>query len=228
MTGALGGGYSRDVDRPPAEVMNSLADLDITKEPGSPGTDPSLAGGVTPMFVLERGADTMTWKVMSGDKVATIMTAKFAPIGDGARTRVTATVDRGDAPDDLVSPAFRSTGVTLGLFSLALETELDELALPAGGSPAKCDAIIKSFEDEGLARLESGGGASRRGFGEGAQAIMQVNAQAMKLRAAGCDINGNSGEFRPVSQRMSAAPAASGGEPHGPGKPTTDLSQYSN
>lgn len=47
VSGGLGGGaYSREVGRPPAEVMDALADLDITAQPGSPGTDPSRSGGV--------------------------------------------------------------------------------------------------------------------------------------------------------------------------------------
>lgn len=47
--------------RPPAEVMAALADLDITAQPGSPGTDPSRSGGVEPVFLLDRQPDRMIW-----------------------------------------------------------------------------------------------------------------------------------------------------------------------
>ena len=43
-TGVLGGGYSRTVDKPPAQVVAALADLDIRNAPGAPGTDPLAAG----------------------------------------------------------------------------------------------------------------------------------------------------------------------------------------
>lgn len=114
MMGGFGGGYERKVERPPAEVMAAVSDLSITDQPGSPGTDPSRSGGVLPTFVLERGADSMTWKVMSGTQVATTMTAHFEPLDGGTRMRVTTSVKRGDAPDDFVSPAFQSNGVTAG------------------------------------------------------------------------------------------------------------------
>ena len=52
--------------------------------------------------------------VYSRDKVATRMIAHLEPLDGGRRTRVWAEVERGDAPDELVSPAFRSTGITLG------------------------------------------------------------------------------------------------------------------
>lgn len=209
VTGAFGGGYERVVERPPAEVMAAVGDLDLTQQPGSPGTDPSRSGGVLPTFVLERGTDTMTWKVMSGTLVATTMTAKFEPLDGGARTRVTTSVTRGDAPDDLVSPAFRSKGVTHGLFIAALDGELNELTLPAGGSPEKCRALVEPMENDGIeAAAARDGQPSQRGFGEGARTIMQVNAQYMKLRAAGCEPNnGGGGDFQPVQNRMGAASA---------------------
>lgn len=240
VSGAFGGGYSREVDRPRAEVMRSLADLDITKEPGEPGTDPSRSGGVTPMFVLDQTADTMTWKVMSGQQVATNMTAKFEAIDGDTRTRVTASVVRGDAPDDFVSPAFRSTGVTLGLFSMALETELDELTLPAGGSQAKCQAIMEEFEDDGMNRVlaqsrdpeqqrqQTDVQRIKQGFGDVSKTVMRLNAMDMKLRRAGCDTNNRS--FEPVSNTMGAGSSGGGqsaeseGVSFQPGKPMVDVS----
>ena len=42
ISGALNFGYSRTVQRPQAEVMAALEDLDITAQPGAPGTDPSV------------------------------------------------------------------------------------------------------------------------------------------------------------------------------------------
>ncbi|WP_254557910.1 hypothetical protein, partial [Salmonella enterica] len=80
--------------------------LDVRNEPGSPGTDPSRSGGVLPDFKLEREPGKMTWLVMAGDKVATRMIATLEPIKDGAATRIKASVERGDAPDDITSPAF--------------------------------------------------------------------------------------------------------------------------
>lgn len=228
VAGAFGGNYSRDVDRSPAEVMAALSDLDITDEPGRPGTDPSRAGGVAPMFVLDRTADTMTWKVMSGTQVATSMTANLEPIGDGSRTRVTASVVRGDAPDDFVSPAFRSKAVTMGLFSMALETELDELTLPVGGSPEKCRQIMEQMQIDALSR---GNVSDERTLGGGAQTILTVHAMAMKMRRAGCDTNGDAGEFTSVSNRMGSAGDDDGtsaslvGPSFEPGKPMIDLSK---
>src|SRR5687768_3048564 len=103
VTGSFGVDYSRRVDRPVAEVMAALDDLDISRQPGSPGTDPARSGGVKPLFRLERGPNSMTWTVMSGDQVATRMTATFEPIDGGKATRVSVDVARGDAPDDFVS-----------------------------------------------------------------------------------------------------------------------------
>lgn len=236
VTGAFGGGYEREVGRTPAEVMAAVGDLDLTEQPGSPGTDPSRSGGVLPTFVLERGTDTMTWKVMSGTLVATSMTARFEPLDNGARTRVTTSVTRGNAPEDLVSPAFRSTSVTKGLFIMALEDELDALTLPAGGSPEKCRELMEQMQDGSLESLEADHGKPQvepsglGRFSDGARTIMKVNGMAMKLRAAGCDTSGG-GEFRPVENRMGAAverPVGDGTSESPrfePGKPMIDLSE---
>jgi hypothetical protein len=50
---------------------------------------------------------------MSRDKVVTTMIANFKSIDNGRQTQVTAPVERGNAPDDFVAPAFRSYGITL-------------------------------------------------------------------------------------------------------------------
>ncbi len=57
-SGVLGlGGYSRNVGRPPAEVMAALEDLDITAQPGAPGSTAEAAGGIKPVFRIEKAAD---------------------------------------------------------------------------------------------------------------------------------------------------------------------------
>lgn len=138
LTNGFGGEWSREVGRPVGQVIAGLEDLDVRDQPGAPGSDPARSGGVRPLFRVEKTDRLIRWFVMSGDKVATVMTAELEPLDDGARTRVTAHVERGDAPDDFVSPAFRSTGITLGLFISALEGELNELVQPATGDARKC------------------------------------------------------------------------------------------
>lgn len=225
VSGSFGGNYSREVDRPPAEVMAALADLDIREQPGAPGTDPSRAGGVMPLFRQERTADTMTWWVMSGDKVAVRMTAALEPIDDGRATRVTAQVERGDAPDDFVSPAFRSEGLTMGLFGMALEAELDELS-HAAGDPAKCRELMARFESGALA---SAGDRPREGvvnaMGATATTIVKLHAFEGELRRNGCETSQSASLFRQPTSRMGAAPPRREGNiSFEPGKPMVDLS----
>ncbi|WP_313806949.1 hypothetical protein [Sphingobium sp.] len=181
--GFLSPGYSRDVERPVADVMNTLEGLDVRKEPGSPGTDPSRSGGVTPNFKLEREPGKMTWMIMAGDKVATRMIATLEPLKDGAATRIRASVERGDAPDDIVSPAFRSEKIILGLFAAALETQINKLTL--GWGP-QCDKLMEEFVQGGPARSDD---RSTLGSAIGATAgnIMRIGAFDTKLRSAGCD-----------------------------------------
>ena len=126
----IGNGYSHVVDRPQADVVAALEDLDISTQPGNPGTDPSVSGGVKPDIRLEKAADHMTWWVMAGDKVATTMTATFEPLDGGKRTRVTTSVAARRRARRRVSPAFRSTGITSGLFSMAVEGELNKMTAP--------------------------------------------------------------------------------------------------
>jgi hypothetical protein len=226
-SGALGSStYSRDVDRPPAQVLAALEDLDVRRQPGSPGTDPNASGGVTPLFQTERGADRISFFVMSGGKVATRMTALVEPLDGGARSRVTAIVERGDAPDDFVSPAFRSEGITLGLFTMAIEGELNELVSPVRKSRAECQQL-----EEQLLLANSGGLGGRpenlqQGLGNGAQTIMRLHAVEAELRRQGCDTSGGGSNFEPVSDRMSEG--GSGG-PAGvnfePGQPMVDVSR---
>lgn len=227
LTGGFSGGYTRDVGRPQAEVMAALADLDIREQPGAPGTDPSRSGGVTPLFKEETKANAMTWTVMSGDKVATSMTAQFQPIDGGKGTRVTARVARGDAPDDFVSPAFRSKGLTMGLFAMALDSELDELTAPPPGSAATCAALQDRFQ---AANISAGGDRRPEGLGAAmgntATTVMRLSAFEAEAHRLGCDRRSDAFEA-PVA-RMGAAPppmrSADGTVSFEPGKPMIDLS----
>lgn len=218
LTGAFGGGsYSRTVGRPQAEVMAALERLDITAQPGAPGSTAAAAGGVQPIFRLAKFLDHMTWYVMSGDKVATAMTASFEPVDGGKRTRISTSVERGDAPDDFVSPAFRSKGLTMGLFGMALEAELDKLVAPPTADPATCQRLLDEFTDGNIA----GGSLDRPGnltqaIGGTAKTVMRLSAMEAELRRRGCPTNGNDGPFRPVHREMGPA------DPTGDDAPTGD------
>jgi hypothetical protein len=226
LLGGFGGGYSRDVARPPAEVLAAIADLDIAGQPGAPGSDPEASGGVEPVFQVEQAGDRVVWTVMSGDKVAIRMTAFVQPLDGGAGSRVTASVERGDAPDDFVSPAFRSEGITLGLFSMALEGELDSLVAPARLSREECQELeVRLLEASG-----SGSDGEPASLGQAvggtAKNILRLHAVEGELKRRGCDTKGG-GDFEPVSDEMSQGSAAPAGpDPevdHRPGKPTLDL-----
>ena len=78
ITGTLGGGYSRTVDKPPAEVAAALADLDIRNAPGAPGTDPMSSGGQVPDFRVESAPDHVSYIVMAHGEVAMTMRLKMA------------------------------------------------------------------------------------------------------------------------------------------------------
>lgn len=225
LLGGFGGGYSRDVGRPPAEVLAAIADLDIAGQPGSPGSDPDASGGVAPVFQMERSGDRIVWTVMSGDKVATRMTAFVQPLDGGAGSRVTASVERGDAPDDFVSPAFRSEGITLGLFSMALEGELDGLVAPARLSREECQALeLRLLEGSG-AGTDAEPASLGQAVGGTAKNVIRLHAVEGELKRRGCDTRGG-GEFEPVSDQMSqgSAPPAPGPEVNlEPGKPMLDL-----
>lgn len=219
VVGGAGKGFSRDVDRPPAAVAAAIADLDIRRQPGAPGSDPAASGGVAPVFREERTPVGIAYTVWSGDKVAMRMIAHLDPLDDGRRTRVWAEVARGDAPDAEVSPAFRSTGTTLALFSAALADELDNLASPPRRSLAECQEMERHL-------LEANAPAD----GNPLRAIAAVRAVGEELRRQGCDTSAHADQpFAQVSNRMGAAPpaAAMGAAPDGvsfePGRPMVSV-----
>ncbi|MDB5678779.1 MAG: hypothetical protein JWM94_1781 [Sphingomonas bacterium] len=203
-----GNGYSHVVDKPQSEVVAALEDLDITAQPGNPGTDPKASGGTLPDIRLEKAADHMTWWVMSGDKVAISMTANFEPLDGGKRTRVTTSVARGDAPDDSVSPAFRSVGITSGLFSLAVEGELNKLTDGPRASAEDCREMIEKWREAGEAEAEMRPQERpqnlSQAIGEGARNTIKLQAMADALRRRGCPTGGG-GAFAPVSSEMKPA-----------------------
>jgi len=225
------GGYSRDVDRTPAQVMAALADLDVREQPGAPGTDPSRSGGAPSLFRTERGTNEISFVVMSGNQVATRMTARLEPLDGGRRTRVTAEVRRGDAPDDFVAPAFRSPGITMGLFTMAIEGELNALTLPARKSAAECEALVRGLLE---ANAPAGAGERpqnlRQAFGNGARMVMTLSAVEAELRRQGCDTSGRGrggDRFEGARSAMrdlppAAAPPAAGAN-FEPGQPMVDV-----
>lgn len=224
-SGALGGyAYSRDIDRTPAQVMAALGDLDIRDQPGEPGSDPERAGGVRPLFRTERGDNSITFVVLSGNQVATRMIATLEPLDGGRRTRVTARVERGDAPDDFVSPAFRSEGITMGLFSLALEGELNELVAPPRASAARCRELV-----EGLLLANAGSESIdrpdnlRQAAANTARIAIRLHAIEAELRRNGCPTDG-SGPFEPISEEMGPAePRRQPGVSFEPGRPMVNV-----
>src|SRR5436309_15960249 len=112
LMGAFGGaGYDRVVNASPAQVRSALSDLDIRHAPGAPGSTATASGDV-PLFQLTEQGNDMTWTVTSGNAVAVRLIAHLEPLDGGTKTHVTAEVQRGDAPDDALSPAFRSTSTT--------------------------------------------------------------------------------------------------------------------
>ncbi|QDZ08803.1 hypothetical protein FPZ24_16105 [Sphingomonas panacisoli] len=178
----IGNGYSHVVDRPQADVVAALEDLDISAQPGNPGTDPSLSGGVKPDIRLEKAADHMTWWVMAGDKVATTMTATFEQLDGGKRTRVTTSVQRGNASDDVVSPAFRSTGITSGLFSMAVEGELNKLTDGPRASAEDCQKLVEEWRMSGIEDAPRDRPENlTQAIGEGARNAIKLQAMADKL-----------------------------------------------
>jgi hypothetical protein len=180
-----GPSYSRIVDRTPQQVAVGLADLDITDQPGAPGS--TAVGNILPVFKRETTADGIAWKVMSGNNVAVTMTAHLTPIDGGKRTQVTASVERGNAPDDFVSPAFRSTGLTMGLFAMALEDELNDLTRAMAGDPRACKELQARFE---MSNMEAAGPNEERSLtsamGDVAKISMKLQAYDAEARRLGC------------------------------------------
>src|SRR4051794_40226747 len=200
--GAFGSsGIDRVVGASPAEVRSALMDLDIRNAPGEPASDPSRSGGVEPTFQLTQEGDDMVWTVMSGSNVAVRMIAHLEPVDGGTKTHVTAEVQRGNAPDDLVAPAFRSTGTTLGLFTVVLEDELDDLTRPANADPATCQKIMDDFQGSGGPPTQD-----QSGFAGVAKATIRLNALETKLKAAGCDTGFKKFEDVPSQLTDSAPP----------------------
>ncbi|RZL29430.1 MAG: hypothetical protein EOP64_01135 [Sphingomonas sp.] len=193
--------YERIVGRPPTEVRAALGELDISGQPGAPGTDPTRSSGIASLITHENNDSGVTWTVHSGDKVATRMIADLIPVDEGRNTRVTAHVIRGDAPDDFVAPAFRSTGITLGLFTMALEDRLNALTLPKE-NPERCQQLAEDLAAQGPSagaiHRSSLGGA----MGDTAKTVMKLSAMEAELRRNGCPTDGNSGNFRPVREEM--------------------------
>lgn len=203
--GGFDGGYSRVVSRPIDEVAWALSDLDISDQPGEVGTDPSRSGGVRPIITHQRTAEGIVWTVRSGNDVAITMTAKLTPIEDGKKTKVTTSVARGNAPDDFVSPAFRSTGIAQGLFSMAVEDELNELVAPPPADPAVCEKLRDQFQESGFAsedlQRQDGLGDA---IGDVAKAAQKLQAYEAEARRLGCMRAKSSNEFSPVTQQMKA------------------------
>ena len=194
LSSAFGPGYARNVSATPAEVREALRDLDIRDAPGNPATDPSRSGGVAPMFQLSEQGDDMIWTITSGDKVAVRLIAHLEPTDGGQHTKVTAEVERGDAPDDFVAPAFRSPGVTRSLFGMVLDQQLDEIHVTQSRDSEVCQQIMADFEG-------STPNSDQTGFGGVAQTGLRLSALEGKLKAAGCP-TGFQGKFEPVSSQM--------------------------
>jgi hypothetical protein len=218
------GGFDRGIDRvvgaSPHEVREALMDLDIRNAPGEPGTDPSRSGGVEPSFHVAREGNDLVWSVMSGKDVAIRMIAHLEPVDGGKRTRVTADVARGNAPDDFVSPAFRSESLTLGLFSLVLEDELDDLVRPANADPTACQRIFERFEASAPSFHD------QAGFGAVAKMSIRLHALDSELKAAGCETGFK--KFHEMGPAMTDPGGPSGNSSpevsFEPGQPMTDLS----
>ncbi len=202
--GLFDASYSRVVDRPPEEVATAIADLDIRNAPGAPGTNAEASGGVLPTFQVEREADHVTYVVMANGEVATRMTAWLKPVDGGRRTKVTASIERGDAPDDHVSPALRSEGITMGLFSLMLEEEIDKLVFPPKQWTAKCDEIVARFEASNSG-MRSDPQSLKQAFGNTAKQAIKLGQFDKDLKAAGCPSGSN--EFHQPTEHMGASGA---------------------
>ena len=177
------------------------------------------------MFQLTEQGNDMVWTVMSGNDVAVRMIAHLEPLEGGSKTRVTAEVQRGNAPDDFVAPAFRSTGTTLGLFSLVLEDELDELVRPEGLSEAECQALAEKLLAANAPPVDK-----QTGFGGVARSAMALGAVSQELKRRGCPTGFQGNDFKPVSSELkeSSELSSEGDTPDerfDPTEPTMDLSR---
>ena len=173
---------------PPSVVIDELADLDIRKQPGEPGSTAESAGGVLPEIRLQRSGNRMEWTVMSRDEVATRMIATVSNHWLGG-SLISAEVHRGTSPDEFTSPAFRSPAMTLSLFRNALK---DEIALigSVGWGP-ECDALRNEIV-----------------HGEGGVISNPLKLATFHdtLREQGCDVDAEPGDFRTVTSSMEHLP----------------------
>ena len=211
--------YVRVVGASPLEVRAALQDLDIRDAPGEPGTDSSRSGGVAPLFELTEQGNDMVWTVRSGRDVAVRMIAHLEPIEGGTKTRVTTEVERGNAPDDFVAPAFRSMSVTKGLFMMVLEDQLDDLTRPP--SPG-----VEACRELSLKLLEANAPPPDQqiGFGGVARTAITLGAVEGQLKAAGCDTGFQ--KFREVKSELGDAPeppSMTSGAQFDPAKPMVDV-----
>ena len=209
VTGALGaGGWSRDVERSPAEVMHALEDLDIRDQPGLPVIDASRSSGGASILKVERTGNSMRWVMMNGNKVTLTMIADLEPIDGGKRTHVTAHVERGDAPDDVVSPAFRSRDSALGLFSTALEGQLNDLTRPTYGGltrdPDACARLFRQFQEENLAETTHAGSATAKS----AATTTRYRAYDARQRQLGCGRPDNGNNIAPSEMAANDGPGS--------------------
>lgn len=213
--------YARVVDAPPGAVAEALADLDITTAPGAPGTDPMRSGGVPSDFAVGREGEDMVWTVTNGGEVAVRMVAHLAPLA-GGKTKVTLDYQRGPAPDDHVAPAFRSKGITLGLFAMAIEGKLDALTMPAHEWTSECDDIMTRFEGTGGDFMGPQQHSLPQAVGHTAATAMRLAQLDKELKAAGCPV-GDDGQFHEVSSQLKESDSSGpGSPPYVPGKPMVD------
>lgn len=214
------GSYARIVGASPDEVRGALQDLDIRDAPGEPATDPLRSGGVTPVFQLTEQGNDMVWTVMSGSDVAVRMIAHLEPIEAGKKTRVTTTVERGNAPDDMVAPAFRSIQVTAGLFGMVLEDQLDDLTRAAGPGIEACHEL-----EQRLLEASAPPPSEQVGFAGVARTALTLTAVEGKLKAAGCDTGFKKFVEPKAELREPRAVRTEDGVTFEPGKPMIDVTR---
>ncbi|HEY0326906.1 MAG TPA: hypothetical protein VGC46_13150, partial [Allosphingosinicella sp.] len=91
------------------------------------------------------------------------------------------------------SPAFRSEGLTMGLFASALQDELDQLEAPPQATAQFCADLEQRL-------LSQNGGAS------GVAAVARVHQMAAEMRRHGCPLDrGGGDDFQPVRSQMGPA-----------------------
>ena len=198
--------YQRIVDRPANEVAAALDDLDIRHAPGSPASDPSRSGGVKPTFTRGATSTGMVFTIHSGEQVAVRLFADLEAVDGGKRTKVTTRVERGDAPDDFVAPAFRSTAITTGLFNVVVDADLDALTRPKG-DPERCRALLEKSMYRMLDADAMHQDNLKDALGDNARMMMEVSAMQQELNRAGCDTSGT-GEIERPKQEMVPGPRA--------------------